>query len=98
MMECNLCHRTTIQIQELKRFVSFTQVPQNGTRFLYYFCLCKSFKELLFAPPFPKAGAKVHTFSELPKLFWENFHLSCKILPTLDQYQDIKCPTPYYII
>ena len=46
---------------------------------------------------FAKAGAKVHTFSELPKLFREKFHISCKILPTLDQYQDIKYPTPYYI-
>ena len=54
-------------------------------------------KNSLLTPPFPKAGAKVHTFSELTKLFLENFHLSCTIFSTLDKYQDTKQPTPYYI-
>ena len=91
-------------------------------RFLYYFCLCKSFKELflfclhltcskskircarhcsselgtaLTCMIFLKAGAKVQTFSEPPKLFRRNFHLLCKILATLDEYQDTKQATPY---
>ena len=48
---------------------------RRHTRFLYNFCLCKSFKE-----PIPLrltgdlsrlAGAKVRTFRETTKLFWE---------------------------
>jgi len=46
---------------------------------------------------FRKAGAKVRTFSELPKLFQENFHLLCKKHATLDKYQGTKWHTPYYI-
>ena len=44
--------------KKLKRFVSSTQVLFMSTRFLYYFCLCKSFKELLFC-----ASAQIIDFS-----------------------------------
>ena len=44
-----LCLRTTIQYSRIKRFVYSTQVPIKSTRFLYYFCLCNPFKELLNA-------------------------------------------------
>ena len=37
--------------KELKRFVSFYPSTSKSTRFLYYFCLCKSFKELSILPP-----------------------------------------------
>ena len=43
-----ICLRTTIQFQEIKRFVLFTQ-EHFCSRFLYYFCLCKSFKELFLS-------------------------------------------------
>ena len=52
-------------------------------------------KNSFLAPLVRKAGAKVHTFSELPKLFRENFHLSCKNSSTLDTSQDPKHATPY---
>ncbi len=39
-----ICLRTTIQIQEIETVCSFTQ-EHFCSRFLYYFCLCKSFKE-----------------------------------------------------
>ncbi|MBP5714854.1 MAG: hypothetical protein J6X07_09185, partial [Prevotella sp.] len=59
--------------------------------FLYYFCLCKSFKELSLSASAlvfcAKAGAKVLLFSEPAKLFRENFRFTCKILSTLDKYQ-----------
>jgi len=62
--------------QEIKRFVHFTQ-EYCYSRFLYYFCLCKSFKELFLLVLHPdfwaKASAKVLQFLELPKLFGENF-------------------------
>ena len=44
---------------------------------------------------FSEAGAKVRLFSELTKLFRENFHVSCKNSSTLDTSQDPKQPTPY---
>ena len=37
--------------KELKRFVSFYPRTSKSTRFLYYFCLCKSFKELSILLP-----------------------------------------------
>ena len=54
-------------------------------------------KNSFLTPKFWKAGAKVRTFSEPPKLFRRNFHLLCKILASLDKYQDAKWATPYYI-
>ena len=54
-------------------------------------------KNSFLTPDFSKAGAKVRTFSEPTKLFRRNFHLLCKILATLDEYQDAKWATPYYI-
>ena len=50
------------------------------------------------APDFSKAGAKVRTFSEPPKLFRENFRLLCKNSFSLDKSQGTKLSTPYYII
>jgi len=47
-------------------------------------------KNSFFLPPSLKAGAKVQTFSEPPKLFQENFHLLCKNLASLDKSQDRK--------
>ena len=56
----------------IKRFVSSTQ-EHFCSRFLYYFCLCKSFKELFPIVLVRRcswfAGAKVRLFSEPPKLF-----------------------------
>jgi len=40
-----ICLRTTIQFQELNGLFIYPSAPKS-TRFLYYFCLCKSFKEL----------------------------------------------------
>ena len=55
-MECNLCLRTTIQdsfqkgcLRNLSRIETvcfFITQEHLCSRFLYYFCLCKSFKEL----------------------------------------------------
>ena len=63
----------TIQYSRIKRFVSITQAPKKlSARFLYYFCLCKSFKELFLyslAPSFEaKADAKVRLFLESPNI------------------------------
>ena len=75
---------------------------RNYSRFLYYFCLCKSFKEL-----FPIllvrrcswfAGAKVRLFSEPPKLFQEKITFFMHFLCALDLCQYAKRPSPYYII
>ena len=80
-MECYLCLRTTIQIiQELNGLFLIPKhlSHKTGTRFLYYFCLCKSFKELFLQCLNPcfwaKAGAKVLLFFEPPKLFQGFFH------------------------
>ena len=68
---------------------------------MYYFCLCKSFKELSLSASAlvfcAKAGAKVLLFSEPTKLFRGNFRFSCKIPHTLDKHQAEKRNTPYYI-
>ena len=51
-----LCLRTTIQYQVKSTLINFLTVCSSITqehqcsRFLYYFCLCKSFKELFFCP------------------------------------------------
>jgi len=67
-------------------------MPKTGIRFLYYFCLCKSFKELLLqclaGSVSRLAGAKVRLFSEPTKLFREKIHLLSKIHLALDQNQD----------
>ena len=55
-------------------------------------------KNSFLTPDFSKAGAKVRTFSEPTKLLRRNFHLLCKNLVTLDEYQDAKWATPYYNI
>ena len=69
---------------------------------MYYFCLCKSFKELflscLTGVLSCLAGAKVRLFSEPPKLFHTFFMFSCDFYATLDLRQDTKGATPYYII
>ena len=69
---------------------------------MYYFCLCKSIKELFSSAPAQnfcaKAGAKVLLFSEPTKLFGENFRFLCILYTYLDYCQDKKLPTPYYII
>ena len=52
-------------------------------------------KNSFLTPDFSKAGAKVRLFSEPPKLFQENFHLLCKKLSALDQYQAQKTDIPY---
>ena len=44
------------------------------------------------------AGAKVLLFSELPKLFEENFRLKGGIFPSLDKNQGKEKPIHYYII
>ncbi|MBQ8949104.1 MAG: hypothetical protein IJ059_04875, partial [Prevotella sp.] len=76
------------------------QPPNLGgasARFLYYFfCLCKSFKELFFicASGFwPKADAKVRLFSELPKLFEDIFQENDNISRYLTKTRNI---FPYY--
>ena len=74
----------------------------KSIRFLYYFCLCKSFKEL-FLLCLPRsvsrlAGAKVLLFSEPPKLFETFFAFYAEKSSTLDKNQGAKPPTPYYII
>ena len=93
----------TIQYSRIKRFVSITQAPKKiSARFLYYFCLCKSFKELFLyslAPSFEaKADAKVRLFSETPKHFEEKFHFYTKKNPRLDINQVSDFNTPYIIL
>ena len=52
----------------------------KDTRFLYYFCLCKSFKELSFSSPsgrlFPESGCKGTTFFRTTKTFSRKISLS----------------------
>ena len=72
------------------------------SRFLYYFCLCKSFKELFLYQCLRgcslKADAKVRLFSELPKLFQEKFQKYMHFLFGLDLNQNYFLHTPLYII
>ena len=81
--------------QEIKRFVHlpkyFIKVLASCTTSVYVNLSKNSF----FTPDFSKAGAKVRLFSEPPKLFQENFHLLCKKLSALDQYQAQKTDIPY---
>jgi len=63
--------------QEKKTVRFFYPSTKKSTRFLYYFCLCKSFKELFLYRLTGRlsclAGAKVRTFPEPAKLFGEKF-------------------------
>jgi hypothetical protein len=52
-------------------------------------------KNSFFLPPSLKAGAKVQTFFEPPKLFQENFHFLSVLFPLLDKSQDSKHATHY---
>ena len=91
-MECYLCLRTTIQIiQELNGLFLIPKylLHKIGTRFLYYFCLCKSFKELFLQCLNPcfwaKADAKVRLFS-IPSKFFGNFFQSLtKVFGIIDK-------------
>ena len=108
-MECNLySERLSFSIKFYTLFnllltvCFFYPSTHKSTRFLYYFCLCKSFKEL-FLLCLPRsvsrlAGAKVLLFSEPPKLFETFFAFYAEKSSTLDKNQGAKPPTPYYII
>ncbi|MBO7046842.1 MAG: hypothetical protein J6W38_10945, partial [Prevotella sp.] len=71
----------------------------TGARFLYYFCLCKSVKELFPLPPAPKfwakADAKVQTFSIPSKFSTHFFKDLTKVFRFIDK---IKAYTLLYII
>ena len=76
----HLCPRTTIQYQVEStisiswRFVSFyPRVSLKYSRFLYYFCLCKSFKELFFSSPRSESGCKGTNFFRTAKTFKRKF-------------------------
>ena len=80
----------TIQYSRIKRFVSITQAPKKlSARFLYYFCLCKSFKELFLyslAPSFEaKADAKVRLFSEPPNIYEDFFRKKSQVFVFIDK-------------
>ena len=51
----------------------FNIQSKNGTRFLYYFCLCKSFKELFLRPRFLESGCKGTHFFRTGKTFRGKF-------------------------
>ena len=56
--------------KELKRFVSSTQHTHiKVCRFLYYFCLCKSFKELFLHASVSESGCKGTHFFRTRKTF-----------------------------
>ena len=61
----------------------------TSTRFLYYFCLCKSFKELLLHTNRPdfwaKADAKVQKITIQTKLFNENITKLMKVFAFVDK-------------
>ena len=64
--------------------------------------LCKTLKELFFfmlisSGLFLKADAKVRLFSELPKLFEENFQFLAKKIRDLTNIKPRNGVTPYYI-
>ena len=88
--------------QELNGLFLLPKCSKKSTRFLYYFCLCKSFKELFLYQCLRgcslKADAKVRLFSELPKLFQEKFQKYMHFLFGLDLNQNYFLHTPLYII
>ena len=90
-MECNLySERLSFSIKFYTLFNLLLTVrffypnAHKSIRFLYYFCLCKSFKELfLFAPPekrFSFSGCKGTTIFRTTKTFPHFFYVFMRFL------------------
>ena len=92
--------------QAMTQAILYHQNPQKTSKLLYYFLsLCKTFNELFYSstpvprgltrPCFPKASAKVDTFTVIAK-YYDHFFSSgnsCKFRKTSPNKQGICCKT-----